>query len=170
MAVGRLQAADQLAHDHGQLALEVDPAHPFGAHDRVAGADHRGRRLEEQHRLGRDLVAELAGVLGVVAADGHHLARQHRGQQPDLGDREPLAGVLEGAERVGADGGHGLVLVDAEADVALMAVADDAHGSGLEEEGFEGQPGAEGEGDDPLAGLDLAAGQELLEDEQDGGR
>src|SRR5918992_1223822 len=42
--------------------------------------------------------------------------------------------------------------------------------SGLEEEGFEGQPGPEGEGDDPLAGLDLAVGQQLLEDEQDRGR
>src|SRR3712207_8150589 len=53
----------------------------------------RGRRLEEQDRLGRDLIAELAGVLGVVAADGHHLARQHRGQQPYLGGGQPLAGV-----------------------------------------------------------------------------
>src|SRR3712207_5130818 len=91
----------------------------------------RGRRLEEQDRLGRDLIAELAGVLGVVAADGHHLARQHRGQQPYLGGGQPLAGVLEGAEGVGGDRGHGLVLVDAEANVPLVAVADDAHAGGL---------------------------------------
>src|SRR5512132_231941 len=125
--VGRLEPADQLADDHGQLALEVDLAHPFGADDGVAGADHRGRGLEEDHRLGRDLVAQLAGVLGVVAADGDHLAGQHRREQPDLGGAEPLAGVLEGAEGVGADRGYGVAFEDAEADVALAAVADDAH-------------------------------------------
>jgi hypothetical protein len=56
---------------------------------------------------------------------------------------------------VGGDRGNGLVLVDAEADVALVAEADDAHRSGLQQEGFEGEAGPEGEGDDPLAGLDL---------------
>jgi hypothetical protein len=69
-------------------------------------------------------------VLGVVAADGDHLAGQHRGEQPDLAGREPFAGVLEGAERVGADRGHVLAFEDAEADVTLAAVADDAHGRG----------------------------------------
>src|SRR5215218_10957849 len=41
---------------------------------------------------------------------------------------------------------------------------------GAEEEGLEGEAGAEGEGDDPLARFDLAASEQLLEDEQDGGR
>ena len=88
-----------------------------------------------------------------------------------MGSRWP---VYSSAERVRADRGHRLVLVDAEADLALVAVANDAHGelapSGPQEQGFEGQAGPEGEDDDPLAGLDLAAGQQLLEDEQHRGR
>ncbi|WP_372346372.1 hypothetical protein [Streptomyces sp. KL116D] len=36
----------------------------------------------------RDLVAQLLGVLRVVAAEGDHLIREHGGQQPDLGERD----------------------------------------------------------------------------------
>ena len=40
-----------------------------GPDDRVARADHRGVRLEEQQRLGGRLVAHLGGVVAVVLAD-----------------------------------------------------------------------------------------------------
>jgi hypothetical protein len=41
-------------------------------------------------------------VLGVVLAHRHDLAGQHRGQQPDVGQREPAAGELH-AGRVGPE-------------------------------------------------------------------
>ncbi|CAM5411459.1 hypothetical protein SALBM217S_08572 [Streptomyces griseoloalbus] len=42
-------------------------------------------------------------VLGVVAAEGHHLVGEHRGQQPDLAQRDLRAGELEVRERDALD-------------------------------------------------------------------
>jgi hypothetical protein len=93
----------RLADDDRQLALEVDPADARRAADGRVGPDDRGRRLDEQHRGAGHLVAELGRVLGVVAADGDHLGRQDRREQPDVGQRPPLAGEVRLAEGVLGD-------------------------------------------------------------------
>ena len=91
-ALERDVLADPADHD-GQLALVVHVLRLARQHDRVAGADHGGVRLEEHQRLGRRLAAHLGGVVGVVLADADHLAaRDHRGEQPHVVQRGPDAG------------------------------------------------------------------------------
>ncbi len=66
-------------HDR-ELALPVDARGRRREQDLVVGPDHRGGRLEEEHRLGgRRRVAALAGVRGIVARDGDDLARMRNG-------------------------------------------------------------------------------------------
>ena len=106
--VGRLRgrdlAADPADH-HGQLALEVQVLGLLRVADRLARPDHAGVGLEEQQRLVGYVVAELGGVGGVVAADPDHLAaRQHRREQPDVGELVLLLGRLDpGVERVAGE-------------------------------------------------------------------
>ena len=90
-------------HD-GQLRLVVDALRTRRQPDRVAGADHRGRGLEEDQRQLGDLAAHLLGVVGVVLADRHDLAGQDRRQQPHIGQRPPITGEGDLAERVPVDG------------------------------------------------------------------
>src|SRR5580704_10777140 len=103
--LGRGNLTAKPPDDHRQLALVV---HPLGQLDRVGDlvpvSHHRGGRLEEQDGLRGRITAHLAGVIGVVAAHRHHLARQYRGQQPYVvqGKGRPgeLDAALAGAERV----------------------------------------------------------------------
>ena len=75
---------DDLADDDGELGLVVRRARVRRQDDRVVRADDGRVRLEEQQRRGRDLVAQLGGVVGVVAADADDLgARDHRCEQAD---------------------------------------------------------------------------------------
>src|SRR5690606_11994672 len=73
---------------------------------RIVRADHRRVRLEEGERFLGHLVAELGGVLGVVASDADDLrARDHRREQADVCDRDALPGGLQAAvDRVALDG------------------------------------------------------------------
>ena len=57
------------ADDDGEFAFVLDALGIFWEDDGFAGADDGGRRLEEDHRLFGDFVAEFGGVGGVVAAD-----------------------------------------------------------------------------------------------------
>ena len=81
-----------------------------------------------------DLVAELRGVLRVVAAEGHDLAGKHGRQQPDLA----RAGTLVPESSKSANGmplmmsrtrPSGPVALDrAEGDIAVDGEPGDAHG------------------------------------------
>ena len=64
--------------------------------DRLARSDDGGVGLEEKQRLGRNLIAELGGVLAVVTAHAHHLAAGQYGcNQPSIGERDRLTGQLD---------------------------------------------------------------------------
>jgi hypothetical protein len=91
------------ADHHGQLGLVLDLLRLRGKADLIVRADDRRGRLEEQQRLGRHLVAQLSGVLGVVSADTHHLARQNRREQPNIGHGPPLASEAHLTERMAVD-------------------------------------------------------------------
>ncbi len=128
--------AAHAADDHGQLGLVVQLFGEGGVLDRVAGADHRGGGLEEGDRRLGDLVAEFGRVLRVVAAHGHDLVGEHRGQQPDLvqrdlGARELEVGVRDALDDVEDEvtGFHGALPLDgAEGDIAVDGEPGDAHG------------------------------------------
>ena len=90
--------ARHAADHHRQLALVVDPLADRQELDRVAGSDHRRRRLQEQQRFLGDLHAELGRVRGVVLPHADDLRGQHGRQQPDVVERHLLPGrqrVLE---------------------------------------------------------------------------
>ena len=95
----------------------------------VAGADHRGVRLEEQHRLGGHLVAELRRVLAVVAADADDLrARDDGREQRDVGERHALPRrLVPGEHRVALEDDELAVVDDPEADGVVVAEARDPH-------------------------------------------
>ncbi len=68
-----------LADDGRELDLVVHLLGPDRLFDRHVGADHRGRQLGEEERLGRHLrVGVLLGVALVVDAGAQHLARPDR--------------------------------------------------------------------------------------------
>src|SRR6185437_8661946 len=107
--------------------------------DRVVRPDQRGGRLEEEQGLLGHLVAQLGGVIGVVATDAHHLARQDRREQPDVGERPALAGQLDVTERVTVDLRDDLTVAvagafhDAEREPAAVGEPSDTHPSNLAE-------------------------------------
>ena len=134
-----LLGLDVLAHpadDHRELALEADLGRQRRRDDdRVAGADDGRVGHEEHHRLGRELVAHLGGVVGVVAPDADDLApRDHRREQSHLVDRRRPTGQLDPlVERVAGHLGDLLaVCVDEPVDgVVTFGVSRDAHGTTL---------------------------------------
>ena len=88
-------AADPADH-HGQLTLEAQLGGDLRVDDRLPRPDHRGVGLEEGQRRDRDLVAELGGVRGVVAADPDHLAAgDDRREQAYAVELLALAGRLD---------------------------------------------------------------------------
>jgi hypothetical protein len=133
-------ARDLAAHaadDDGELGLVVQFVREGGVLDGVAGADHRGGGLEEGDGHLGDLVAELRGVLRVVAADGHDLVGEHRRQEPDLAQRDLRAAELEVGVRNAPDdvedevtlcAGGAFTLDRAEGDIAVDGESGDAHG------------------------------------------
>jgi hypothetical protein len=95
-----------VAQHHGDLPLVLHLPALRRQHDRHVGADQRRGGLEEEERLLGHGVAELFGMLGVVAADRHDLARAHRqqergGRAVDVAAEVPAAG--EGLERIGVE-------------------------------------------------------------------
>ena len=62
------------ADDDGEFAFVLDALGIFRKDDCVAGADDGRGRLEEDHRLFGDFVAEFGGVGGVIAADANDFA------------------------------------------------------------------------------------------------
>ena len=99
-----------------------------GNHDRLAGADDGGGRLDEDAgRVGKP-VSHLLGVKDVVGGDTHHLGREDRRQEPGLLERDHDLGRLprdEGRPVVDPDP-FGL---DASVANPLLGLhADDLHG------------------------------------------
>src|SRR5205814_1106632 len=68
--------------------LEVDALRLRRADDRPVRRQQRARRLEKNDRLRRRLVAELPGVLRVVAPDADDLARGNGWEERGRGDEE----------------------------------------------------------------------------------
>jgi hypothetical protein len=58
-----------LADHHAELRLMVDPSDARRNPDGVPMPDHRRRRLEEEHRLGRQRLLLLGGVVPVIQSD-----------------------------------------------------------------------------------------------------
>ena len=65
--------ADPPSNDHADLGFELHPLGDVGQQDRVTRADQRGGRLEKQDRHLGHFVAELPGMLQVIAADSDDL-------------------------------------------------------------------------------------------------
>ena len=88
-----------------------------------------GVRLEEQHRLGGHLVAELRGVLAVVAADADELRTRDDGrEQRDIGERHALARrLVSGEHRVAGEDDELTAVDDPEPDDVVVAEARDPH-------------------------------------------
>jgi hypothetical protein len=129
--IERLLGLDILGRtaDHdGEFALVLDLLRVGGQPDHIVGTDHRCRGLEEQQRPVGHGVAQLCGMVRVVASRRHHLARQDRRQQPDIGKRPPPAGERDRAERMAVDGGNLVTLNDAPAQAhGRRDEAGDAH-------------------------------------------
>ena len=68
------RATDRLADDDADLPFVLDLRRLRREHDGLAVRDHARRRLEKDQRLLRDLVADLLGVIAVVAADADDLS------------------------------------------------------------------------------------------------
>ena len=69
------------ADDDRQLAFVVDALRLLRTDDRPFVRQQRRRRLEKDDRVGRELVAQLLGVIGVVASDGDDLRRRLRAEK-----------------------------------------------------------------------------------------
>ena len=99
------------ADDDGKLDLVVDPGRDVRKdRHRRAGADHRGRRLGEEHRNLGDVDLDvlrpraLGDVVGVVAADAEDVlgrARQRRQQPHPVGRDDGRARALREPARRG---------------------------------------------------------------------
>ena len=102
--------------DHDpELGLVIDaPAAPR-VRDRIAGTDHRGRRLQEDDRLLRDPGPHLLRVFEVVAPHRDDLRRDDRSQEPHAGERNLFTGrdgvleerPLERRDELAVDGSSG---------------------------------------------------------------
>ncbi len=80
------------AHHRSQLGLVVHLVADRGEDHCGVGPDDGGRRLEEHQGLLRNVVAQLGGVIDVVAPNCHHLGGDDRRQE---------LGVLPGDDRLG---------------------------------------------------------------------
>ncbi len=127
--VGGRHVLGDATDDGGELALEADEVRALRQHDGVAGPDHGGVGLEEQHRRGRHVVAELRGMVAVVAADADQLrARDDRGEQGDVGERHALPRrVVPGEHRVAGEDDEFSLVDDSELDGVVVAEARDPH-------------------------------------------
>ena len=97
--------AGRADHDR-QFGLVLDLSGLWRQPDGVVRSDHRRGGLDEDERFLGDLVAEFGRVVGVVAAHADHLAREDRGEQPNVRECPPLARQAHGLERQTADLGH----------------------------------------------------------------
>ena len=102
--VGEVEIAAAAAYDDGQFALVVDAVREGGHADDAVGGEDGGWRLEEEEGFFGDFVAELGGVVAVVAAYAEDFGRGDRGQEVEFGQglgakagrREGLCGDLRG--------------------------------------------------------------------------
>src|SRR5690625_4218090 len=86
--------------DDGELGLVVHLGGVGGNDDGVVRAGHRGVRLEEEQRLVGHLVAQLRGMVGIVASHAHHLGpRDDRGEQAHRVEVDPLPAGGDGLEQ-----------------------------------------------------------------------
>ncbi len=65
--------AASIADDDRDLAFEINPLGELRDADRLTRGDERGWSFEEEQRFGRDLIAQLGGVLAIVASDADNL-------------------------------------------------------------------------------------------------
>ncbi len=79
------------ADDERELGFMIDAPDAGGQTDRTARPDHRGRRLEEQQRLGRQRHAGFGGVVLVVQPHTDDL-RRHDGREHAQPSRVQPAG------------------------------------------------------------------------------
>ena len=102
------------ADDDAELALVVDAVGEGGHADDAVGGEERGWRLEEEERLFGDFVAELGGVVAVVAAYAEDLGGSDGREEVEVGER----GGLE----VDGGGGDGKAAEDAGGEVFLRGL------------------------------------------------
>ena len=88
-----------LADDDGEFAYVLDALRIFREDDGVAGSDDGRGRLEEDHRLFRDFVAEFGGVGSVIAADADDFARSDRRNEFYVGERVRCGAARERGPR-----------------------------------------------------------------------
>ena len=77
----RSRVRERARDDDRELALVLDAGACRGQRDVRARARERARGLQEEQRLGRDLVAELLRVRPIIAADAHDLRRSDRREE-----------------------------------------------------------------------------------------
>src|ERR1043165_2079599 len=116
------------AEDEDELPLVVDALRLRRPDDGSGRRQQRARRLEKDDRLRRRLVAELFGVLRIVAPDADDLARQHRWQQRGGGDEDAIVRRVAEVERIVAGvADEVLVVGDADRWGTIVDVAVDFH-------------------------------------------
>src|SRR5438045_716517 len=80
-AGGGAAPVERAPDDHAELRLVVHSRRARREENRIAGPDHGGRGFDEQAGRVGDVVAELLGVLRVVACDRDDLPRCNRREQ-----------------------------------------------------------------------------------------
>ncbi len=94
------RVAHRALHHHGELAFIFEPLGLRRLDHRLARSDQRRRRLQEEHRHGRDRQTDFPQMAVIVRAAGDDLARLARRQQLRRGERAHVAGRDDLAIRV----------------------------------------------------------------------
>ena len=127
--VRRLDVLRRLADDYRQFRFVIGLVLRVREQDRFAGADDRGRRLHEHHRLLRKFGdTAFFGMERVVEADADDLAGIERREQLGVEHVAHFGALGEAAKEIAIRGEQGVALDDAKRGSAFGAVANDVHG------------------------------------------
>ena len=91
----RLDVLSYLANHNCQFTLEIDVLALPRQNNRIAGANNRGRGLQENQGLVRNLFANLCRVSRIVFADANDLRWNGRGKKLNFFHRNAVAGVFD---------------------------------------------------------------------------